>query len=242
VDVALVIARRLKSLGLEQTALAAAAQVTDSYVSQLLARKKAPPSPRRTDIYGRMEVFLRFPRGELARLAEVQRKEELKKKLADPAEPLFPQSRELLLRKCRRDSTAAVRAIFEKSPFGELERFVTHRLFEVTRTAVEEPKRKRRGLPGKEAAIEASVISWNMDLETFAMEIVLKSGPKRFEFAETQPAEPGFREFLKDKTLSGDATDDEIEFLKSLQLRGRRPVPIYYYRALQNLRDPVHFR
>ena len=42
-DVSLLIRHRLKELGLEQKDLAAAAQVTESYISQLLARKKAPP-------------------------------------------------------------------------------------------------------------------------------------------------------------------------------------------------------
>ena len=50
-DVTLVIRRRLRDLGLEQRGLAQAAQVTESYVSQLLARKKAPPAPSRTDLY-----------------------------------------------------------------------------------------------------------------------------------------------------------------------------------------------
>ena len=73
-------------------------------------------------------------------------------------------------------------------------------------------------------------------------------GPKRFEFVEQEPVEPvldlepGLREFLKDKSLSGDATEEEVDFLKTLKLKGKRPVPIYYYRELQNLRDPVHFR
>jgi hypothetical protein len=47
--------------------------------------------------------------------------------------------------------------------------------------------------------------------------------------------------FLNDKSLSGDATEEEIEFLKTLRFRGRRPAPLYYYRELQNLRDPLHF-
>ena len=46
-DVALVISRRLKELGFEQKDLASAAQVTESYISQLLAGKKAPPAPDR---------------------------------------------------------------------------------------------------------------------------------------------------------------------------------------------------
>ena len=45
-DISLLIRNRLKELGLEQKDLAAAAQVTESYISQLLARKKAPPLAR----------------------------------------------------------------------------------------------------------------------------------------------------------------------------------------------------
>ena len=43
-------------------------------------------------------------------------------------------------------------------------------------------------------------------------------------------------------TLSGDASKEELDFLKSLRLEGRKPTPLFYYRALQNLRDPLHFR
>ena len=53
--------------------------------------------------------------------------------------------------------------------------------------------------------------------------------------------EPGLEQFLKDASLSGGATEEEIAFLKALNLRGKRPSPIYYYRELQNLRDPLHF-
>ena len=54
--------------------------------------------------------------------------------------------------------------------------------------------------------------------------------------------EPGLEEFLKDTCLGGDATEEEIEFLKRLKFWGKRPAPLYYYRELQNLRDPLHFR
>src|ERR1700687_6079355 len=89
VDVSLLIRHRLKELGLEQKDLAAAAQVTESYISQLLARKKAPPAPGRTDLYDRISKFLRLPKGELSKLADLQRHEELKKKVAEPPRPLF---------------------------------------------------------------------------------------------------------------------------------------------------------
>ncbi|HTK41565.1 MAG TPA: helix-turn-helix transcriptional regulator [Gemmatimonadales bacterium] len=65
-DVSFVIRQRLEAFGLEQRDLARAAQVTESYISQLLTRKKAPP---RTDIYDRLDTFLKLPSGELARLA-----------------------------------------------------------------------------------------------------------------------------------------------------------------------------
>jgi len=68
---------------------------------------------------------------------------------------------------------------------------------------------------------------------------------KRFEFAEQEPqqpsVEPGLEQFLKDTSLSGDATEEEIEFLKALKFRGKQPAPSYYYGELQNLRDPLHF-
>src|SRR6266705_3147033 len=117
VDVPFVILHRLEELGLEQQALARAAHVTESYISQLLTRRKAPPAPNRTDIYDRMDKFLKLPSGELAKLADLQRKEELKRELGDEPGPLFHH----------------VRAIFEKQPFGELERLVTQTLLDVVK-------------------------------------------------------------------------------------------------------------
>src|ERR1700758_4021677 len=133
-DVALVIRRRLRDLGLEQRDLAVAARVTESYISQLLARKKLPPAPNRTDLYPRIESFLRLPGGELSSLAAVQRQQELKKRVAGAPEPLFPKCRALLLRKCVARSRARVHAILEKEPFGELERLVTQKLLDLARS------------------------------------------------------------------------------------------------------------
>ena len=130
-DVSLLIRHRLKELGLEQKDLAAAAQVTESYISQLLARKKAPPAPGRTDIYEKIGRALKLPSGELSNLAEVQRKEESRKRAAEPPQPLFQECRELILRKCDAARQKELRRIFEKEPFGELERLVTQKLLDV---------------------------------------------------------------------------------------------------------------
>ena len=94
--------------------------------------------------------------------------------------------------------------------------------------------------------------SWDIELATFGIEIVLNRRVvprhhKRFEFIEKEPEpafdeEPGLKEFLDDGALSGDATEEEIEFLRKLRFKEKRPTPLYYYRELQNLRDPLHFR
>src|SRR5688572_1103177 len=125
-------------MGTEQRDLAVAAEVTESYISQLLTGKKAPPAPERTDIYDRMEKFLRLPAGKLATLADVQRTDALKKKLADPPTPLFKEVRELILRKCERGKAQPIRAMFEKEPFGALERLITQKLLDVVKRVTRE--------------------------------------------------------------------------------------------------------
>jgi transcriptional regulator with XRE-family HTH domain len=282
VDVALLIRRRLEELGLEQRDLAAAAKVTESYISQLLTRKKSPPAPGRTDIYEKMGKLLKLPAGTLSELADSQRKQELKKSLGDPPTPLFKQARGLILNKCRPEKQEEVRAIFEKQPFGELERLVTQKLLDVVKGVAKEELESENWLhlvarlSGRTyeqmrvnilefldtdvfnvsnencvAFLEPLIESWDIDLATFGMEISLSrrlapGDPKKFEFVERGPhpleEESGFREFLEDPSLTGGVTADEIEFLRRLRIKGKRPTPLYYYRELQNLRDPLHFR
>jgi len=281
VDVCLVIKRRLEELGLEQKGLAAAAEVTESYVSQLLARKKLPPAPDRTDIYEKMAAFLKLPGDRLSQLAELQRKEELKRDLAGPPAPMFRETRELILRKCVPGKQKEVQAIFEKQPFGELERLVTQKLLDVIKNVAKEELNSENWLhlvarlAGRSyqqlrvtllefldtdvfslspencvSFLDPLIESWDVDLTTFAMEIVLNrriaSDPRKFAFVETGPdqpeVEPGFKEFLKDHSLSGTATTEEIKLLKKMRFNGKRPTALYYYRELQSLRDPLHFR
>lgn len=137
-DVCVVIKQRLEELGLEQKELAAAAEVTESYISQLLARKKLPPAPDRTDIYEKMAKLLKLPSDRLLKLAELQRREELKRELADPPSPMFREVREVILRKCLPDKERRVREIFERQPFGELEHLVTQRLLDVIKKVTRE--------------------------------------------------------------------------------------------------------
>ena len=279
-DACLVIKQRLEELGLEQRDLAAAAEVTESYISQLLTRKKMPPAPDRTDIYDKMGKFLKLPSGKLSKLADLQRKEELKRNLQDPPAPLFKEVRELILRKCAPDKEKQILAIFEKQPFGELERLVTQKLLDVVKRLAKEELESENWLRLVARLCDRSfeemrvilldfldtdvfsvsvencvtfldplIESWDIDLATFGMEIVLNRRlalqyAKKFEFVEReldQEEEPGLKEFLKRQSVSGDATKEEIEFLKRLRFNGKHPTPLYYYRELQSLRDPLHF-
>jgi hypothetical protein len=189
----------------------------------------------------------------------------------------------LVLRKCRPEKQQQIRAIFEKQPFGELERLVTQKLLDVVKRVAREELRSEKWLrsvarlSGRSykqmrvmilefldtdvfhlsvencvSFLDPLIDSWDIDLSTFGMEIVLNrrlapGHSKRFEFVEKEPDqpfgdEPGLNAFLKDASLGGNVTQEEMEFLKRLRFKGKRPTPLYYYRELQNLRDPLHFR
>lgn len=282
-DVPFTIKQRLEELHLEQKDLAAKVGVTDSYISQLLSGKKMPPAPDRSDIYAKMENFLKLPGGTLSGLAEHQRIEHLRKNLGDAPAPLFKGVRDLILRKCAPAREKEVRAIFEARPFGELERLVTQKLLDVAKKVAKEElesdnwlhlvaRLSGRSYEGMRVTIlefldtdifnisvencvsflDPLIDSWDIDLATFAVEIVLNKrlapgNPKKFEFVETEAdefpqEEPGLKEFLENDPFNTNATPEEIAFLRKLKFRGRRPTALYYYRELQNLRDPVHFR
>jgi len=196
---------------------------------------------------------------------------------------LFREVRQLVLRKCSPDKEEQVRAIFEKQPFGELERLVTQKLLDVVKGVARQELANESWLrlvarlnnlsyeqmrvttlefletdvfslsvENCTAFLDPLLESWDIDLATFSMEIALNhrvapGEPKRFEFLETQPEqaaeeEPGLTAFLQDASLRGNAMEEEIEFLKKLRFTGKRPTPLYYYRELQSLRDPLHFR
>ncbi len=272
----------MSELGSDQKDLAAAAEVTESYISQLLARKKEPPAPGRTDIYEKIGQFLKLPPGELARLAEIQRQQGLIKKIAESPRPLFQDCRALILRKCRPEIQSELKRIFDKEPFGELERLVTQKLLDVVHSVAREELRSEvwlrrmaqaRGLSYEQVRVamlefldtdifhitldgcvsflEPMIDYWDIDLHSFAIEVTLNprlapGGVRRYEFSEKSDdvppgLEPGFEQFLNDPLLSGDTTEEELEFLRRLRFKGRSPSPLYYYRELQSLRDPLHF-
>jgi len=281
-DMLFVIKQRMEELGLEQKDLAAGANVTESYISQLLNAKKAPPAPERTDIYAKLEKSLELPGGRLAKLAHLQRREELRRKALDPPAPLFTEVRRLILRKCATGKADQVRAIFEKQPFGEVERLVTQKLLDVVKSLAREEldneswlrlfarlsrtsyEEVRVGIlefldtdvfhvsdENCVSFLEPLIESWDIDFASFCIEVRLNrrlgpGPPRRFEYVErdAEPrgdVEPGLEAFLGDASLCGDVTDEEIAYLKRLRFDGLRPTPLYFYREVQSLRDPLHF-
>ena len=172
--------------------------------------------------------------------------------------------------------------MFEKEPFGALERLVTRTLLEVVKRVTKEELEDENWLrlvapvAGRSyeqmrvmalefldtdifrvsaencvTFLDPLIDSWNIDLSTFGMQVALNrrlvpDHLKTFEFVERMAsppvgAEPGFEAFIQDPSMRGDATSEEIEFLEQLRFGRRRPTALYYYRALQNLRDPLHF-
>lgn len=282
-DIALLIRNRLKELKLGQRDIARAADVTESYISQLLTKKKLPPAPNRTDMYEKLGRALKLPHGHLANLAEQQRREQLRQRFGDQPAPLLHNVRELILRKCHPRKIREIRAVFEKHHFGELERFVTQKLLNVVKSVARQEldnptwvrrvaRLSKKSYPQMRvtvlkfldttifdlsnesciAFLDPLIESWNIDLATFCIEIVLnrRVAPghhKTFEFMERRPhktagEEPGLKEFLQNPLLSGDVTEEELVFLRTLTFDHKRPTPLYYYRELQSLRDPLHFQ
>jgi hypothetical protein len=177
----------------------------------------------------------------------------------------------------------AVRAIFEKEPFGELERLVTRTILDLVKRVAKQQLENEHWLrtvaqlSGREfqdirvvalefldtdilhlspencvAFLEPLIESWDIDLPTFELQIFLhpKVSPgsaRRFQFlerpiADRRQGEPGFSAFLADRSLSGSATQQELDFLAELRFKQGRPTALYYYRELQSLRDPLHFQ
>jgi len=140
VDVCLVIKRRLEELGLEQKKEPSEGRRSHRllYFTAADSQEAAPPRLTEQTSIRKWRSFLKLPSDRLSKLAELQRREELKRDLAGPPAPMFAEIRELILRKCVPDKQVQVREIFEKQPFGELERLITQKLLDVIKKVAKE--------------------------------------------------------------------------------------------------------
>jgi len=208
-DFAFVVRQRLEELGIGQRELAGAAEVTESYISQLLRRKKLPPLPNRTDLYEKMSRALDLPKMELARLAALEHHEALDGKWKGTPPASFGPMRELILRKCRPARLRQMRAIFDKQPFGELEQIVTRTLINIVRDEARTHARDeswlrtiaksgrdtyrqmrvrridlldsdpRASLGDFSLFLEPLIAWWDFDVDRLTLEVALVHGPVR---------------------------------------------------------------
>lgn len=176
-----------------------------------------------------------------------------------------------------------MRIIFERQPFGELERLVTQKLVEVVKEIAKKESANEKWLrqvarlshrsyeqmrvallefqdedvfnlspKNCVAFLQPLIQSWDIDLKSFGMDVILNQRvapgrPKKFEYVEresetTDKEEPGLTAYLQDASLSRGATPEEIAFLRKLRFNGKKPTALYYYREIQNFRDPLHFQ
>lgn len=73
-DLALFTRTRLKQLRLGPRNLARATRMTESYIARLLT-PNSPQTSNRTDMHDQLERVLKLPQGQLAKLADLQRRE-----------------------------------------------------------------------------------------------------------------------------------------------------------------------
>jgi hypothetical protein len=88
--------RRLKEVGRTTAELAEAAQVPLEYLEDILAGRRRPPLPSRTDLYDRMTAYLRLSHKDLVLCATAQRAEIAPARASAPK----PAVRKLLLALC----------------------------------------------------------------------------------------------------------------------------------------------
>lgn len=76
VKVSQLVRRRLRELKRTPRELAEAVKVSEAYMSDLVAGRRPPPAPGRTDLYVPMAKFLRLHRNDLPTCARVERAQE----------------------------------------------------------------------------------------------------------------------------------------------------------------------
>ena len=165
----------------------------------------------------------------LAKLANLQRHEELKENWQTHPRRCLKKFESWCFAKCKPDKQKQIAAIFEKQPFGELELLVTQKLLDVVKKVARQElesenwlrlvaRLSNRSYEEMRVAIlefldtdifnvsiencvsflDPLIESWDIDLATFGLEIVLNrrvapGHPKKFEFVEKEP-EPALEE------------------------------------------------
>src|SRR5437879_11515708 len=118
--------RRLRELKRTPRELAAAVQVSETYIADLLAGRRRPPAPGRTDVYERMTKFLRLHRNDLPPCARAERES-----LGARRRRLHPAVRRALLELCEPVKARTLARRLGNTRGAALELLIAGRLLEV---------------------------------------------------------------------------------------------------------------
>ena len=193
--------RRLKELQRTPRELAEAVQVPETYIADLLAGRRRPPAPGRTDVYDRMTKFLRLHRNDLPTCARAEREEMVSGRRRPDV-----KVRDLLMDLCDPAKGRVVYRRFARKDAAALEILIAQRLLEVAQGFVRRQLDDEVGIrvasnregctylemrmrlidfldrtadsltvTDHEVFVRPRIAAWDIDLETNAMRIVLRS-------------------------------------------------------------------
>ncbi|HEX4575215.1 MAG TPA: helix-turn-helix transcriptional regulator [Gemmatimonadales bacterium] len=201
VKVSQLVRRRLRELKRTPRELAEAVKVSEEYMSDLVAGRRRPPAPGRTDLYVPMAKFLRLHRNDLPTCARVERATDgLGQRRPDPT------VWKLVLERCDPARLRAFARRVAKADGVELEAVIVGRLLEVSQGFVRRKLEDEVGLrvaatrdgctyldarmrllefldtcadtltpPECEEFVLPRIAAWDIEVDTRAMKIVLRS-------------------------------------------------------------------
>ncbi|PYO99057.1 MAG: hypothetical protein DMD61_08305 [Gemmatimonadetes bacterium] len=200
VKVGQLLRRRLRELKRTPRELADAVNVSEDYMADLVAGRRRPPAPGRTDLYAPMTKFLRLHRNDLPTCARAER-------AAGPAGRRRPDAEvsRQVLELCLPERQRVLQRRLSRPDGAELDHVIVGRLLQVaqgfvnrkledevglrmaaTRDGCTYLEARMRLLEFLDADAESltprdcdeflrpRITSWDIDLETHAMRIVLK--------------------------------------------------------------------
>jgi hypothetical protein len=199
VKVSLLLRRRLRELKRTPRELAEAVRVSEAYVADLLAGRRRPPAPSRSDLYTPMTKFLRLHRNDLPTCARAERANGGAAGRPDARvsrqllELCVPERQPVVRRRLARPDGAALENDIVSRLLSVAQGFVTKKLEDevglrmaATRDGCTYLEARMRLLEFLDADsgsltprdceefLRPRITTWDIDLETQAMRIVLR--------------------------------------------------------------------
>lgn len=199
VKVSLLLRRRLRELKRTPRELAEAVRVSETYMADIVAGRRRPPAPSRSDLYTPMTKFLRLHRNDLPTCARAERAAVAQAGRPDPKvrrqvlELCAPDRQRVVLRRLARSDGPALESVIVGRLLSVAQGFVNRKLEDevglrmaATRdgcTYLEARMRLLEFLDADSASLtprdceeflRPRINTWDIDLETHAMRIVLR--------------------------------------------------------------------